>query len=47
MFDGAMILLAMFVLNLLHPGVLLRGPDKLEADIDDSEDVKNPPTPSP
>jgi len=33
MFDGAMIFLAMFVLSLLHPGVLLRGPDKIETDL--------------
>ena len=45
MFDGAMILLAMFVLSLLHPGVLLRGPDRLEADTND--DVKEPATQSP
>jgi len=31
-FDGAMIVLAMFTLSLFHPGVLLPGPDKLEAD---------------
>jgi hypothetical protein len=47
MFDGAMVFLAMFVLSLLHPGVLLRGPDKLEADIDDSEEVKEPTTQGP
>jgi hypothetical protein len=29
-FDGGMIVLAMFTLSLFHPGVLLRGPDKLE-----------------
>jgi len=45
MFDGAMIVLAMFVLSLLHPGVLLRGPDRLEADTDD--EVKEPATQSP
>jgi len=39
MFDGAMVALAMFVLSLFHPGVLLRGPDKLEADMDDVKDV--------
>jgi len=31
-FDGAMVVLAMFTLSLFHPGVLLPGPDKLEAD---------------
>jgi len=42
-----MIFLAMFVLSLLHPGVLLRGPDKIETDLDDSEEVKNPEIQSP
>ena len=39
MFDGAMVLLAMFVLSLFHPGVLLRGPNKLEADVDEVKDL--------
>ena len=29
-----MIVLAMFTLSLFHPGVLLPGPDRLEADSD-------------
>jgi len=37
-FDGAMILLAMLMLSLFHPGVLLPGPDKLEADTDEVRD---------
>jgi hypothetical protein len=44
MFDGAMIVLSMFVLNLFHPGVLLPGPDRLESDVDD---VKDPAAQSP
>ena len=31
-FDGAMIVLATFTLNILHPGVLLRGYDRVEAE---------------
>jgi len=44
MFDGAMVVLSMFALNLFHPGVLLPRPDRLEADLDD---VKDPATQSP
>jgi len=29
-FDGATVALAIFTLNVFHPGVLLRGQDKLE-----------------
>ena len=32
-FDGSTIFLAIFTLNVFHPGVLLRGQDKLEPDI--------------
>ena len=32
-FDGATVFLALFMLNVFHPGVLLRGQDKLEPDI--------------
>ena len=32
-FDGATVFLAIFTLNVFHPGVLLRGQDKLEPDI--------------
>ena len=38
MFDGAMIVLAMLTHSLFHPGVLLPGPDKLEADTDEVRD---------
>jgi len=37
-FDGTMVLLAMFTLNVCHPGVLLRGRDELEADTDEMKD---------
>jgi len=37
-FDGSMIALAIFTLNLFHPGMLLRGPDILNTDIDGVED---------
>ena len=47
MFDGAMVALAMFVLNLFHPGVLLRGPDKLEGIEADMDEVKDPARQSP
>jgi hypothetical protein len=36
-FDGAMIVLAMYTVNLFHPGVLLLGPDKLEADAEEQK----------
>jgi hypothetical protein len=32
-FEGATVFLAIFTLNVFHPGVLLRGRDKLEPDI--------------
>ena len=32
-FDGATVFLAIFTLNVFHPGVLLRGQDKLEPGI--------------
>lgn len=44
MFDGAMVVLAMLTLSLFHPGVLLPGPDKLEADTDEVRE-KGPQTP--
>jgi len=31
-FDGGTVTLAIFTLNVFHPGVLLRGEDKLEPD---------------
>jgi len=34
-FDGAMIVFAMYTLNIFHPGVLFLGPDKLEADAEE------------
>jgi hypothetical protein len=37
-FDGSMIVLAIFTLNLFHPGMLLRGPDILNTDINEVED---------
>jgi hypothetical protein len=37
-FDGAMVVLAMFMLTLFHPGVLLPGPDKIEADTDEARE---------
>lgn len=37
-FDGAMVVLAIFTLNVCHPGVLLQGPDMLEADTDETKD---------
>jgi hypothetical protein len=30
-FDGGIVVLAMFTLSLFHPGMLLRGPDELKA----------------
>ena len=40
-FDGAMVVSAMFALNLFHPGVLLREPDKNKADFGKMEDYEN------
>jgi hypothetical protein len=37
-FDGTMVALAIFTLNLFHPGMLLRGPDILNTDIDEVEE---------
>ena len=39
-FDGAMVVSAMFALNLFHPGVLLREPDKNKADFGKMEDYE-------
>jgi len=38
-FDGSMVALAIFTLNLFHPGMLLRGPDILNTE-DEVEDVQ-------
>ena len=41
-FDGAVVALAMFILSLFHPGVLLRGPDKLQSDVDGAKEQNYP-----
>lgn len=35
--DGAMITLAMYTLNIFHPGILLRSPNIIRSEFDDSE----------
>ena len=40
-FDGAMVVSAMFTLNLFHPGVLLRELDKSKADFGKMEEYEN------
>ena len=38
-----MIALAMFTLNLFHPGVLLRGPENIKSNFGKAEDDKSRP----